>query len=1693
MSNTNLSKYSAKIKDVYIELKGYEFFHSPFYKSEDSDKQEYDCSKRFIGREKILKRIESILKNTKIKSGAYLITGFRGMGKTSVIRQAIYNHNNPKISKSKLPTKNNYNFLKASLIISSLLFIILYFLYFSYSSENSCFTIYMLITSIVIPFEIIFFLKLKAESQKKAFKIYNSLIFSVIKIFMISFFFLFIGIQIYMYGLDLQTPIELFQNWNSKNELLEKFTEVSIFRIVISFIISFVILVIFLLVWDTIFYFLKNKSSNKNKNEKLHAKYEEFEINLSQDGLNEIDVLRRIAINIREYWWINKFNFKISAFDRKIYFFGKLILSKIQLGNDESAKPTYDSVLFKLNTLINRMSGQVTSHKEIRQNSNISAKANTIANITLPFSSYFNKDEVSYAVASAKEIEDYLIEIFKDIDFFRENNEECNVRQFAFIIDELDKVESLSTISIEEKESSNPAFDNSSINNNKFRKRQEAVATLLANLKGFLNVVRVKFFFIGGREMYDAYLADIADRDSFYSSIFNDVIYVESFFKDSLSSSEGKGGVTQMTEEYLCNIILSDLTKEVDKNESKDHFNMKKLFTYLELTYQKNDQEEREELIFNPILEKNDPQKNKFQSATKESRKKASKVISTLQNYIIYLTYRSNGTPKKITTLVEKIIISGSDVINDTQTKEDFFQNNLVVVHESSKDKELSDRLFLKFSFDLQYEIGLTSSLYRPYLISNSRHLKSLGDKLLFSSSFIIDHIFKFHSFGFSWRNLELIPEVVLINREPNLRKFIEDLMRFYSSNYIEDTISGIFDYKFRSVVRRELIYLSKTSDLSSAAFNFTLDESLSTKRHYISRLNELEERYKKYTPINNDNQFVHSISFVQTILGDLHFYDKEYDEAIIYYSESIQSLRFPTAISERQITRHQFLLWLRNQLKLGLTLEKIRAFDSAFSLYKTLIIDTERYLSQVVRKNKEAEKAKIDISEEHRTMHLIAMPFVAILAVTEKSRVDGITYASLRRNRKDFLRIIGLKNKKKKNKKNIIFDRYRRNFLKADYYNNVGSLLFYKNCQFPDFFDETKKGYILNAFDSDYKITGRKNKILEQQYKIYCKLYPRTYDFYPSLSPFNYYWNSLYYLTKTHQERIVKKINSHTKYTIPETVELKNNLLAISAGYLLPECIDMITSKRMYYLASVISKIGDSILSSLKKDAFSIPIKRLDILDISENAYDEYEIRFNNISKFRELLGDKLYTVETVLYTYKLAASLYKRAGHNSYYASHLIRILYTIKDLIGLNKKDKNFRNKIWLFLGVDINKEDTDKKYQNLEKVAEIVFQVTSWNNEIANRPQLLKYREILKIIDNKDIGRDILYNNLSNISNNREVLILVEEIKMKLYKDNAVVKTDYENSLKSFQLSKSLISPYGSVNSRYLRMLELKYRTERCHFIMKEVLRSKEFFNMRLYIKNTKYINKTGGAVIEKLEVLLDKENTIGTVIEFLIKEAFFCLRELIKMFKIYDPGYVIGYSFIAIAYERMGDWCNVYANYKHLHKNYNRILSLTPDEKKQIEDETNSGDKLLKISELKGESTKIDGEIKKILGSETLANIDARNYYESAIQYYYKVIQMHSDSKAYSDKAHEMYMLEDDYNDISAHYVIAAERVRVNTGSIKERIQKIKESLEKNKSKLYTYKSYLPEEDDTSEIEYIKKNIGHIYEYLKFLSEKVNSN
>lgn len=81
MANFPQFDFYSKIKDIYIEIHNYTFYHNPDEGSVENS--------RFIGRKRQVERLEMMLTQSESKSGAYLITGYRGMGKTSLVNQTL--------------------------------------------------------------------------------------------------------------------------------------------------------------------------------------------------------------------------------------------------------------------------------------------------------------------------------------------------------------------------------------------------------------------------------------------------------------------------------------------------------------------------------------------------------------------------------------------------------------------------------------------------------------------------------------------------------------------------------------------------------------------------------------------------------------------------------------------------------------------------------------------------------------------------------------------------------------------------------------------------------------------------------------------------------------------------------------------------------------------------------------------------------------------------------------------------------------------------------------------------------------------------------------------------------------------------------------------------------------------------------------------------------------------------------------------------------------------------------------------------------------------------------------------------------------------------------------------------------------------------------------------------------------------
>lgn len=207
------------------------------------------------------------------------------------------------------------------------------------------------------------------------------------------------------------------------------------------------------------------------------------------------------------------------------------------------------------------------------------------------------------------------------------------------------------------------------------------------------------------------------------------------------------------------------------------------------------------------------------------------------------------------------------------------------------------------------------------------------GDKLLVAASFLINHLYKYHSGGFSWRNIEQTPELLEVYKIPEFRGFINSILSYLMQTHIIQIPCGLFQFKFRKQISEEISLASKVSEEISAIFNFTLDESQAVKRHYL-------EMISKYQQLHADHQIVspHAEAGIHHILADLYMADEEYNLAIFEYQTALKVLSQENTDNDDSHKATFTLAYIRCMLKLGMVFEKRKTFSSAYNIYNEII-----------------------------------------------------------------------------------------------------------------------------------------------------------------------------------------------------------------------------------------------------------------------------------------------------------------------------------------------------------------------------------------------------------------------------------------------------------------------------------------------------------------------------------------------------------------------------------------------------------------------------------------------------------------------------------------------------------------------------------------------------------------------------------
>lgn len=1292
----------------------------------------------------------------------------------------------------------------------------------------------------------------------------------------------------------------------------------------------------------------------------------------------------------------------------------------------------------RLDQLIDRLYAEITIEKERKTNATTGS-----TELRFPIFSFLNRNKKRYPIADIREIEAEIISILHDISripkvFLRP--------EFVFIFDELDKIDPQGNVSIRDKEAEDPngargERDEIFSSTERIRKRQQTIIKILSNLKHFLNTAQAKFIFIAGREMFDASLADISDRDSFIGSIFHDVIYVNSFLTDA--SYEEKPDVTSMTETYICNFILPPKYCSDPSLRRYDQYLKEEIFVE-QLYYTHHE---------NRLL-----------------RMQREKVIVTLQHFITYLTYRSSGAPKKITRLFEQFVKTVErDQLVDS--------SNYLVTGKNHRN------LYLSFEFQHQYAFGLTSYLTMPFLLTISRYTKDFGDKLLVSSTFLLDHLYKYHEFSFEWRNLELTPEIIDFNKAPELRGFINQIIQYLSNNHIQEIVSSLHDLKFNNKISAEIFYLSKISEFESAAFNFTLDESLEIKNYFNRRIRIIQQR-NKYLLDKEKADYVHALGTNLMLLGDLHYFDQEYAEAISHYHQAIHLLKanFKRQTKAMRMPNiYDFTLLIRNMLKLGLAFERKNSYDFAFLTYGEItsailevrFLNTRRFgLKEVVLSEKTLKKIckEKDFSElapKYRGKGKLKDGFFEKFKelwedkVKFKSEIDqavppeGKTLLVLVRdigNDSDS----GYKPEHKgiketyeqQIKKHANFPEARKILGFSDEFVDVLEML-------PDtFFKEdlnqrisTLEGMRLlyQPFIARLHIIESNNlggvtisdlrrtidefefliKLIKNEEKFLVKA-----EFYNKLGDVFYYKNG--FLAPIILERIKIKheddeqdfrapITAYLCYFISAKILLLNNpafkklipkgfstenrhnnqsekdlIISLINGFEQEDKIFSDGIARHKYLntfANTLSELGDTSLgSSGKCEEIRVDFFQCLLDFLAEDMHGiSLTDRKQKIEDLTSFISKDISSLEKAFCYFFLSGNFYIHAGKHRQYAFQLSKILYIIKYYCWVNSP----KGKVLL----------SPKIVEAMEKgLCKRILLGMSRAYDYSQRPEMEKMKKVF----NED-AMPFSHFNLSISADYREIILLFKELELNTGQFEAGKE-------------KLLVNPYTTINSKFNRVRELDLKSRQNKAIFEQL-----GFEKLEYIQTDIELNGLFLGKMHTIARIFQNDYTPEEVMEFLITDSIYCNFESVRTLEIFGISFIDNHSLRGMTYFALAEWCRFYEAYCK-YGGWERQQS-------------------------------IQGKIKNLLSQIDLISLRSAYHYERALQEFYLAIETHKESKAYRNMITNMYYLDDDFNDYYTHFCNALERYRINTGLIRKLIARAKKHLRKD-SDIYEVEQYV---------------------------------
>lgn len=1166
------------------------------------------------------------------------------------------------------------------------------------------------------------------------------------------------------------------------------------------------------------------------------------------------------------------------------------------------------------------------------------------------------KIERTYPMSDERDIEKKLIDVVDKI-----SKSKFHRIRFILIFDELDKIESVGSDKQEE------SLKSDTFSPDTIRKRREAVYSLLSGLKYLLTTMKAKFIFVAGRELYEAFKADASDRSHYLSSIFNDVIVVPSLMADD--SDDKKYDIFSLTEQYVCRNLIPSLYR---KNEKPVFY----LEDYKEFLYDALDYEDEEEKKY--IIQK---------------------TLIVLHNFIVYLTYASKGAPKKMVNLFERHVIDRASRDSELIRIENQHKKERYI------DINSGDYAFcLRFDYYDMYMFTLTSRIVLPVVYRFERGEKhKYGDKLLVTSMFFLDHLYKFHRNSFSWRALEASPEIIDVNKVPELREHITDILHYISQNDLKNISNGLYDFRFYKRIAQEISFLTRVSETAAAIFNFTLDETYSVKQYYQRKLDRIRQEYDsdKIPPQNT----VIELASIHFTLGELYLYEEEVGDAIVEFNLAVSMLH---TIKPTDMTSEHIVLLMKATLSLGIAYEKQNQNDRAMLMYiectKFLIASKNTdikcfgletiesaannkrmvvYTSPLAPTSKEPElyfrnisstddksliEAVDDVNHMHPVIHnflskiaafdtlrLLYLPILAKLQILEKVQTGGLQPTDLKRAIKEFSYLANMMNKENKN------------VLIANFFLKIGDILYYKNSEFLNgktTFDELVKDYFIKgdySMINHYKEDAIINMPVSNNSKVddtseqSIRQYPDAYHFYR-------------FALHTLLENQDSLINEASLMDIIGKLRKLHDKKYISWD-----------ENKFLLLGSILTNLGDCVFAYLnekQKNRTSDEMEETKMClfnflceYIDQRKMDKQEEQNSSKKSIIDILSDLL------LKKNDKGESLYNGNEYVKIFVYYIMAYLYFKK---GTSNNMANFQC-YRLLIVLKYNLPNIDS-YELRSKLNNIIAYLTECS--IAEKGASFKEMHFENIADWIRIfdSKEYHYYNAEALLNSRDLLYdetletILAYLSIKLY--NIKDKANMEAFNKMFR------------SLRFDNICSILNRIKWLKFISDVNLRNLGFL---LNVDSTGHYAKDLDEIESKIMNLDDSCKFIQEREEAynIIHNAIDKLFEAINLIKLYGENFALTNFYVADIYHRM--------------------LRMLKWERTLVR----------KWPELKDKDCNVGG----YYCSENYSLISWTN----VNRYYYKAKEMHSEGRTYKDMVNRSCFLNDEFSDQRFHFITAHER------------------------------------------------------------------